>query len=84
MKDKSQLFGIYIYKYIYIYIERKREREKDIIEFCVCVVGSYTTSLAGARSLQGVTYLLTKWFIVLHFETKNLGSKQICKQFVDY
>ena len=54
----------------------------------MCVVGSFATSPACARSLQGFkakkltdlhTYLLTKWFIVLHFATKNRKIKNAIK-----
>ena len=48
----------------------------DIIKFCVYVEGSYTSTqhrrlVPVASVLQ--TYLLTKWFIVLHFAAKETG-----------
>ena len=79
------IYNIYIYVYLYIYRDREIKISTDIIKFCVFVVGSYTTSPAGARSLQGykaksfkfepqtdlLTDRLTDLFIVLHIAPKK-------------
>ena len=78
---KLQLFGIYMHiplAPLYIYIEREREGEKeaDILFYnnkqkLVVIYRSRPRPDSLHGTSDRITYLLTEWFIELHFAAKN-------------